>query len=289
MDTHPLRRDIVATMIANAVVNRAGISFLSRLTDETGMPLARLARAHIIASDLYDAAETWTAIDELDLLCLVSVQDEMFLTVRRLVERAGRWLVRHGDELPLGPTVEEFRPGVQAVVAELPALLTTTATAALEAETDRLRALGVPEDVARRVAGSEAAVAALPAAELATRLATDPLVVARIQFVVNDRLALDRLRDHVAALPRADRWQTEARAALRDDLAESQHALTEAIVLSTDHVASPDARVETWLSTHAADVERYRQVVTDVEAAGVFDLAALAVARRALRELAGLD
>ena len=287
--SHPLRREIVATVTANAVVNRAGISFLSRLTDETGMPLPLLARAHVIARDVYDATATWSAIDALDLACSVAIQDEMFLTVRRLVERAARWLVRHGDGLALGPTIDEFRPGVRAVVAELPALLSGTATAALTTEIDRLRTLGVPEDLAGRVAGSEAAVAALPAAELAARLGTDPLVVARMQFVVNDRLALDRLRDHVAALPRVDRWQTEARAALRDDLSESQHALTEAIARDTDAATAPDDRVEAWLTAHGADVERYLQVIADVEAAGGFDLAALAVARRALRDLAGLD
>ena len=289
MASHPLRREIVATVTANAVVNRAGISFLSRLTDETGMPLPLLARAHVIARDVHDASATWSAIDALDLTCSAATQDEMFLTVRRLVERAARWLVRHADGLTLGPTIEEFGPGVRAVVAALPVLLTDTATAALTAEVERLQTLGVPEVLARRVAGSEAAVAALPAVELAQRLGTDPLVVARMQFVVNDRLALDPLREHVAALPRADRWQTEARAALRDDLSESQHALTEAIVRETDAAAAPDDRVATWLTARAADVGRFRQVVADVEAAGGFDLAALAVARRALRELAGLD
>jgi glutamate dehydrogenase len=289
MASHPLRREIVATVTANAVVNRAGISFLSRLTDETGMPLARLARAHIIARDVYDATETWSAIDALDLACPAPIQDDLFLTVRRLVERAARWLVHHGDGLALGPTIDEYRPAVRQVVAELPALLTSTASAALTAEIERLHTLGIPADLARLVAGSEAAVAALPAAELATRLVTDPLAVARMQFVVNDRLALDRLREHVSALPHADRWQTEARAALRDDLAESQHALTEAIVRATDAGASPDDRVEAWLADHAVGVERYQQVIADVEAAGGFDLAALAVARRALRELAGLD
>ena len=53
---HSLRREIVATVVANAVVNRAGISFLSRLSDETGLGLPVLARAHIVARDVFDAA-----------------------------------------------------------------------------------------------------------------------------------------------------------------------------------------------------------------------------------------
>ncbi len=270
METHPLRREIVATVVANAVVNRAGISFLSRLGDETGMPLPALARAHVVARDVFGVADTWSEIDELDLRCPASTQNEMFLTVRRLVERASRWLVRHGGDLALGPTIDEFRPGVQAVVAELPELLTGAATVVLTAETDRLRALGVPRDLAQRVAGSEAALAALPAAELATRLGADPLVVARVQFVVNDRLDLEALRVHVTALPRADRWQTEARARRCATTSASRATtLAESVLRNTDVArgARRPGRRAGW-PTMPPEVKRYREVVTDIESGG---------------------
>ena len=81
----------------------------------------------------------------------------MFLTVRRLVERSARWLVHHGDGLALGPTIDEFRPGVRAVAS--PDLLAATGAAHRAApRPNGLRTLGVPEDLARRVAGSEAAL-----------------------------------------------------------------------------------------------------------------------------------
>jgi glutamate dehydrogenase len=113
--------------------------------------------------------------------------------------------------------------------------------------------------------------------------------VARLHFVLADRLGLDWLRGHIAALPRADRWQTEARAALRDDFYDSQRALTEAALRATSSSSAPEARADEWLSAHVDNVARYQQVAGDIETAGEFDLAALAVARRALRELAGLD
>src|SRR5439155_27196706 len=127
--THPLRREIVATVTANEVVNRAGVSFLSRLCDETGVDLPVLARAHVVARDVFDATTAWSEIDALDLVIPTAVQDEMFLAVRRLVERASRWLVRHGDDGALGPAVERFRTGVQTIVAALPGLLAGAAAA----------------------------------------------------------------------------------------------------------------------------------------------------------------
>ena len=282
LNTHPLRREIVATITANTVVNRAGISFLSRLCDETGVDLPILARAHVAARDVFGATITWSEIDALDLAVPAAVQNEMFLAVRRLVERASRWLVAHVDGVALGPIVERFRPGVTTIVAALPDLVD-------DAPARRFEAAGVPRELARRVAVSEAALAALPAVDLAMRHRVEPLTVARVQFALDDRLGLEHVRGHIAALPRGDRWQTEARAALRDDFYESQRALTETVVRETEAASDPEARVDAWLAAHAPAVERYRGLVDDAERGGVFDLATLAVLRRGLRELAALD
>ena len=284
--SHPLRREIVATVVANAVVNRAGISFLSRLCDETGLSLPVLARAHVIARDVFDAADTWAAVDALDLVVPAVVQDEMFLLVRRLVERSARWLVRHAEPLALGPTVDRFRAGVHTVTSSLSDLVVGAVADSVAAATARFTAAGVAPDLARQVAASDAALVALPAVALALEHDVDPRVVARIQFLLDDRLALDRLRDRIAALPRADRWQTEARAALRDDFYESQHALTDAVLTDTDASGAPEVRVDAWLAEHDVTVGRYRDLVRDVERADAADLAALAVVRRALRDLA---
>ncbi len=287
--SHPLRREIVATVVANAVVNRAGISFLSRLCDETGLSLPVLARAHVIARDVFDAVETWAAIDELDLTVPAAVQDEMFLLVRRLVERSARWLVRHVASLELGPAVARFRGGVRDVTDALPDLLVGAVAADAAATSARFAAAGVPVDLARAVAASDAALAALPAVALADDHELDPRVVVRIQFLLDESLGLDGVRDRIAALPRSDRWQTEARAALRDDFYESQHALTAAVITETDPATAPEVRVGAWRELHGTAVDRYEALVADVERSDPTDLAALAVVRRALRDLAALD
>jgi glutamate dehydrogenase len=287
--THPLRREIIATVAANAVVNRAGISFLSRLCDETGLTLPVLARALVVGRDVFDAVATWDAIDALDLVVPATVQDEMFLRVRRLVERSARWLVRHVDDLALGPAVARFTPGVRAVTEVLPDLLVGEPAATTAATIERLVGEGVPVGLATRVAISDFALTALPAVVLADSHDVDPRVATRVQFILDDRLGLDAVRVRIGALPRADRWQTEARAALRDDFYESRHALAAAVLRDTDDSSRPDVRVDAWLADHGEAVERYEGVAVAVERTDPGDLAALAVVRRALRDLAALD
>jgi glutamate dehydrogenase len=284
IDAHVLHREITATVVANAVVNRAGISYLSRFADETGASLPALTRAHIVARDIFDVSDTWASIDALDLIVPAATQDRMFLAARRLVERAARSLVHYGGDLDLGPTVARYREPVAKVVARLSDLVVGADAERLVAEAEQLRAEGVPAELAARVAGFEAAVAALAIAELAAARDVDVDVVARVHFGVLDRLRLDWLRDRIAALPRADRWQSEARAALRDDVTDLHRTITEEVV-TTDRAATPAARLEQWMRAHRDAVARYLEVVADIEADGVFDLATLGAARRELRDV----
>ena len=285
IEAHPLHREITATVVANAVVNRAGISFLSRLADETGTGLPVLARAHIAARDIFAVGDTWSAIDDLDLRVPAATQYRMFLAARRLVERGARWLVRRSEPLDLGPTVSRFSDPVAAVVARLPELVIGSDAATIAAEAEHLRGEGVPSDLAAHVAAFPVAIGALVIADVAVSHGVDVDAVAGLFFTVADRLRLDWIRDRVAALPRADRWQTEARAALRDDIVDLHRALTESVLATTRDDLEPSARVDAFVAAHADAVARYRAVLSEIEAGGAFDLATLGAARRELREL----
>jgi glutamate dehydrogenase len=148
-----------------------------------------------------------------------------------------------------------------------------------------LQGSGVPDRLARRVAAFGPSRDALPIASVAEHTHTDVDEVARVHFALAARLRLDWLRDRIAELPRADRWQIEARAALRDDVADLQCSLTEAVLASTDRGADPVDRIEQWVGEHADVVHRYVAVLADIEVVATFDLATLGAARRELRGL----
>jgi glutamate dehydrogenase len=289
VERHELRREIVATVVANAVVNRAGISYVSRLSDETGADLPRLARAHVAARDVFGMVELWTAVDALDLRVPAATQDALFLVVRRVVERAARWLTRHGGPLDLTTVVSQYRDAIQSLLDRAPELALGDAARAFAERTERLVAEGIPASLARRVAALELSTDALPIAAVseATGAAIDE--VARVQFTLGARLRLDWLRARIAELPRGDRWQIEARAGLRDDVADLHRTLTEAVLAATPGDADATARVEQWIARHADATARAEGVLSDIETAGTYDLATLGAARRELRDLVDLS
>ncbi len=99
----------------------------------------------------------------------------------------------------------------------------------------------MPDDLALAIAALPPAYAALTIVQTADREGLDVIKVAEVHFALGQRLGLDRLLTRIIELPRDDRWQTMARAALRDDL-HAVHAELTAQVLAADGAETRTAR-----------------------------------------------
>ncbi|HWB56906.1 MAG TPA: NAD-glutamate dehydrogenase [Gaiellaceae bacterium] len=285
MGGHRLRRELIATYVTNSLVNRAGITFAFRLSEETGAPATDIARAYMVAREVYDLRALWTAIEALDGSIPADVQLSLLLEGRKLVERATRWLVRSRPRpLDIAAEIEYFGPGIALLGAALPGLLLDADKDALERKSAECVRSGVPEELATRVAGLAAMFSALDIVEVASGgYAIED--VAAVYFGLGGRLQLHWLRDAITALPRDNRWQTLARAALRDELYTVHSALTREALQEGAPEAGPQARLEAWHARSAPGVERALQVLADIRAGGLASLETLSVALREVRNL----
>ena len=286
MAAHPLRREIVATAITNGVVNRAGISFVFRLAEETGVAAAELVRAHRAAREIFAMREIWANIERLDDIVPTDVQYSMQLETRRLIERAVRWLVRRGSRLDVVRTVAEFGQGVAAVAAHLPAALAGTDRDVVDLERARFEAAGAPPALAASVASLGPLFAGLDICAVAAQTGADVRDVTAVYFAIADEFGLSWLRARISELPRADRWQTLARAALRDDM-NGLHAALTADVLGSGDGTPPAAALADWRTARAVPLERLARVFADIKSGAVADMATLSVAVREVRTLLG--
>ena len=285
---HRLRREIVATHITNSMVNRAGMSFVFRHQEETGAAVSDIARAYAVAREVFDARGLWHAVEELDGLVETEVQYRMLLALRRLVERATRWLIRNRrPPLDIAATVAQLSPGAQALAEAIPELLLESDREQLERTAEELRSAGVPDALATRVAGLGAAFSALDVADVAEATAHSVEDVASVYFALGSRLELHTLRDRIAGLARDDRWHALARGALRDELYGAHRTLTAEVLRTGAPELAVAHRLEAWMEENEATVERCLQVLADIRAAGSYDLATLSVALREIRGLAG--
>ena len=283
---HRMRPDLVATIVANRVIDRGGLTMVMRLADETGSSWADVCRAHTAAWELFSMSSVWSEIGLLDNAVPADVQTELLLLGRRLVERSTRWLLRHRRH-PID---------VATVVADYGSLI-ADAAAAIESERseeqrrnqelneERLSGLGVPVELAKATVAHDRMVRCLDIIETARAIGCSVAEAASVWFQLERHLGLDWLHLAISALPRIERWESLARSALRDELAQSHAELARTVVRhavdATGGVAG--AAVETWLGRHQLAVQRLDELRGAVRDPG---LEALTVLLREVRSLA---
>jgi glutamate dehydrogenase len=285
MGDHPLRREIITTAVVNDMVNRSGITFLFRTNEETGASVPDISSAWLVAREVFDMAGFWAQVEALDGQVDVATQIALLLEGRKLVERAARWLL-HNRRPPFGirATIEFFSAGMDAIGAGLPKLLAGRDLAGFTERQEAFVARDVPATLAERVAAMVPAYSAFDVVEIAAATGREIEETAEVYFDLADRLQIARLRDQITALPRDDRWNTMARAALRDDLYAAHAALARDVLMVTGP-GSPEQRLAEWVARNAPAVQRATQTLTEIWQNDRFTVATLSVAVRAIRTL----
>ena len=286
MPKHRLCNEIISTNLANSMVNRVGITFAFRLSEETGAVASDIARAYTAAREVFDMENLWTQIEALDNRVPAQTQTMMLLEARKLVERASRWLLRNRPRpLDVAAAVSYFTPGVSILAGALGELVGSGSQAQLAADTEKLVAEGVPEALAVRVCGFDELLSALDIVAVATSTRRTVEEVAAVYFNLGAKLELHWLRDQIVALPRENRWQALARAALRDDLYSQTSVLTADVLRTESKENDAESRIEAWFAQNWTPVALCRQVLADLKSAGALDFSMLSVAMREIRAL----
>ncbi len=279
LERHPLLDAMVAKVAVNTVVDRGGITMVQRLAEETSASPHEILKAHLAAWEIFDLTDRADELDQLDGIVDASTQELLRSEVRRLAERAARWLLRHG-EAPLD--VDRAVSRHRGPIRELTAAMHAATAEARAAEAHQLAAGDSAGGLAEERAGYEDAFRLLDLADVATATGTSVVTVAAVANALDEQLEIGELLRRVVALPREEHWATLARGALRDEVARL-HAGMVGDVLLTGH---DSGEVDAWIEARAVELQRHRNTVAEIETAGRWDLAGASVA---VRSLAGLS
>jgi glutamate dehydrogenase len=286
LDTHPLRRQIITTVVVNDMINRGGISFAYRVGEETGAGPVEVARAYTVAREVFALPEFWNCVEALDNVVPTVAQVALFLESRRLLDRATRWIVTaRGGRVDVEAEIARFREAVARVMPLVPGMLVGVEKERLSARADELAALGAPRELALESGALLDGYGLLDVVEIAHATETDAEEVARLYFVLSERYEVDKILTRITQLPRDDRWSALARAALRSDLYGALRDMTRRVIVSTSGVTDAVERVEQWEEQQAEGLARARATLDEISALEQFDLATLSVALRTIRTL----
>ena len=285
IEGHRLRREIIATSIANSLVNRAGVCFISEVAEERVCSEGDVARAYVAARRVNQLRRNWQAIEALDNRISSAVQHEMFAEFHKLLTHHTSWLLRNRPRpLDISRTIDDFGAGIDELEEQIESVLSPAGLAHLGARQAKIGKSGVPDKLARLVASVDAMIPACDIVEVSRLSALSVGKTAAVYFQLGARFGLEWLRDGAAPLLAGDHWQHRAVSAIIEDLYSQQRALCRT-VLSDRAVVTPEDAVENWISENQDIFERAAVLFDDLKGAGALDLAKLALANRHMREL----
>ncbi|WP_433609760.1 NAD-glutamate dehydrogenase domain-containing protein [Prescottella agglutinans] len=249
---HRLRREIIATQIADQLINHVGPGLIYRLEERLGVSTPQVALAYAVVAELFDVDAMWDrAVAVVDLADRDSWGP--LHTVQALIERACSWLLRNRP-VPVEPQseVRRYRDAVRRLLEDYP-----------------------PATVDGTIAGTSLPLLgeALPFAENALALGVPIDQVAYAYLTLGDDLGVFRIVDRLEHWPRRAYWDTLATAALRDEISARLHALVGSVMAHGPDDVSPDDRLALWRAHHESAVGRLHRIVVAARADGEIDLA----------------
>lgn len=281
---HPLRRELVATLVANDLVNAMGITFVAQVAAQSGAALADVVSAYRIARDVVGAVPRWEAIEALFGKVDLDIWNELIEEVDDLVERTARWFLARGSLADLSGTVSAFAGSYAEVEVGLPKASRLGWREQQDATIDRVRMAGVPTEVAWRHAYQPLMVHAPNIIELAEKFSRPVSELSEAFFALGESLPLDRLADLAVRIPVEGYWQRWALQTAEDDLVKVRREVVEKALVAGEGLTVGEA-VTALLARNGQELERLNRFLRAMESDGVNDLSQLTLAVRQVRSL----
>jgi glutamate dehydrogenase len=296
MAHHRLRREIIATVVANAIVDVAGPTFASRLKAATGCDTRGLVAAFEAAWRVFRLDDAWNAITALDTSAVpaaaqLALYKEAGLTLRRQTYWLARRVVK--GEATVASLIEHYRPAADALRKQGSALLSPLEHDAVEAQVRGFIDAGAPEDLARAIGVLAPLNSVSDIADLARAAGWDVVAAGRVYHQTGAAFGFDRLRAAAGSLLNGDPYERQAMRQLIEDLFSEQAALARSIMASVERdtgcrtVAEARKAVDAWGQARAAAVQAAVGLIDAIEAEGAgWSFAKLTIVNGAMRHLA---
>ena len=283
IERHRLRREIVATLVTNAMINRTGPTFVNEMCDRTGMNASIIARAFAIVRDTFGLRDLWAAIEALDNHAPPELQVLMLREINRTVERATLWFLRNAPRpLDMSGLIADYQPGVAALAANLDDIMQREQRQDVRERTTRFTDDGAPAELSDRIGRLKMLSCACDIVRLAGGDHRSVRAVGRTYFAVGNHFRLDWLRREANRLSPDNSWRQMAVNAIIDDLWSTQDELSRQVLQGGE---AGRAAIEDWVNARSDQVQRVQSLITELESVGRVELAMLAVANRELRSL----
>jgi glutamate dehydrogenase len=279
---HQLRREIIATTVTNAVVNRLGAAAPQRMADETARPIAEIAYAFTAARVVLGLNAIWPRIDALDNRIGGALHLDLYARTQEALAHTTRWFLRDGQSASdLETAIATHTKGAADLTALIARGLGDEVEAQLRDAEQALVDKQVPVDLAADLARLALLVDAPAITEASARSDSPYATAARVVLGLNRRFHLRDLIDAGRRIRATDAYDMMAVAGAEQALLEARRRIALDVLSTPGEDALPR-----WSTRHGQEIARVGAALDDLSASGPLTPSRLMVAATRLGDLA---
>ncbi len=282
---HRLRREIIATVVVNMLVNEGGPTLCSRLREDTGASVGEIVKAFIIIREVFGLTEIAAEVNALDNKIAASVQTEIHRALSDMLAAQCQRLIQDNCHA-IGDAIALYGPGIVEIAEIAETAVSAFSRERLAARKADLIERGAPEHLASRVALSELLGGAIDIFDVAGKLKREVRDVAASYFAAGARFSLDWLRSSARSVEVGDHWERMALARLMADMRVHQSNIAAAALGIAEAEPGADS-IERWIEKNSQLAQRADKLIEELRAGGPLSVSKLAVASSHLTVAAG--
>lgn len=253
IEKHPLRRDIVSTIIANDIINRGGPTFVNRLQDKTGQTIENVVRAYIAVRDGFEIPDLYRELDKLDNQISGQTQNQFYATVTHMLFATTGWLLRNMDvATPLADLVQTIIDARKVIEKQLNTLMPKYMREHLKGIAAQYTEKHAPADLSQKLSLLDIATMIPDIAMIAKQTNEDLTKAAKLYFSFVEMFRINRIEEASHAIPVVDYYDGMALAQANDTIAESLRGIVIKVLKTYGKTPNP---AQTWIDKEGAKLD----------------------------------
>ena len=286
---HPLRKEIIATILSNQIANNIGIGFGFRIREETGATIEDIAKAYVVTVDVFDLYDTWRSLEKLDNVVLEKYRYESFQAISGLLERSISWLLRNQpSDFNVSHVIKRYKSDIKTLRRAISSAIIGRSRRNYLATKKAFVKYRLPAKLAQELTDKTTLASAFDIIEIKTKLHTSCDNVAKLFYAISERLQLHWIREHISKTVVRTHWNHLAIFNLRNDLHVNQRNLTELVLQEVDNKDQAGKAITTWEQRQPEALLRYDRILKEFSAMRNCDFPTISVAVSEVRRLVAL-
>lgn len=259
---HPLREEIIRTVLTNKIINQLGGALLSNIKRETGRGLCDIVRSYTIISEIFNLDSLWDMVEALPATIDHNIKIDMFTELAKIMRRGISWFVKYNDhQIDIIQIIDEFKNPARHLSTIIGTLLLGETKLKFDNKIKQYKLAGINEDLANRIATLDNLVSVFDIIYIAKQTNVQDTNIASLYFYTANKFSIDWLRKSCEKQMDDTYWNRLSIQSLKDDLYDKQRRLLISILCQSQ--ASLD--IASWINDNQDYANIYLDFIEDIK------------------------